>query len=132
MNQLFLPHCYKLLTGYQLISSFPEKFNDKMVYVGQLVRSQFNKINEEGLFYEKTSKNDEALNILILGGSQGAKVFGEKLPEKFLSLAKKNVKLSSQQVQEDQIKKVGSYYENNIKASQINEKTGFSFMLFTF
>ena len=134
VNQFFLPHCYKLLTGYELISTFPEKFNDKMVYVGQLVRSQFNKINEEGLFYGKTSKEDEALNILILGGSQGAKVFGEKLPEKFLSLAKKNVKLSlSQQVQEDQIKKVGSYYENNIKASQISEKKlGFSFMLFTF
>ena len=134
VNQLFLPYCYKLLTGYELISSFPKKFNNKMVYVGQLVRSQFNKINEEGLFCGKTSKENEALNILILGGSQGAKVFAEKLPEKFLSLAKKNVKLSlSQQVQEDQIKKVGSYYESNIKASQINEKKlWFSFMLFTF
>jgi UDP-N-acetylglucosamine--N-acetylmuramyl-(pentapeptide) pyrophosphoryl-undecaprenol N-acetylglucosamine transferase len=134
VNQLFLPHCYKLLTGYELIASFPDTLKDKMVYVGQLVRSQFNKINEYGLLYAKTSKDDGALNVLILGGSQGAKVFGEKLPEKFLLLAKKNVKFSlSQQVQEDQIKKVGSYYENNIKASQINEKDlGFNFMLFTF
>ena len=134
VNQLFLPHCYKLLTGYELIASFPDTLKDKMVYVGQLVRSQFNKINEDGLVYAKTTKDDEALNVLILGGSQGAKVFGEKLPEKFLLLAKKNVKLSlSQQVQEDQIKKVGSYYENNIKAFQINEKDlGFNFMLFTF
>ena len=38
--------------------------------MGQLVRSQFIKINEEGMFNGKTSKENEALNILILGGSQ--------------------------------------------------------------
>ena len=134
VNQLFLPHCYKLLTGYELISSFPEKFNDKMVYVGQLVRSQFNKINEEGKLYETTVKDSGSLNVLILGGSQGAKIFGEKLPEKFLSLSRKKVNLSiSQQVQEDQLSTVGKFYERNIKSSQINDKELlFSFMLFTF
>ena len=134
VNQLFLPHCYKLLTGYELISSFPDKLKYKIIHVGQLVRSQFIKINEESLVYSKTTNDDEALNVLILGGSQGAKVFGEKLPEKFLLLAKKKIKLSlSQQVHEDQIKKIDSYYEDNIKASQINEKNlEFNFMLFTF
>ena len=134
VNQLFLPHCYKLLTGYELISSFPEKFNDKMVYVGQLVRSQFNKINEEGKLYGTTVKDSGSLNVLILGGSQGAKIFGEKLPEKFLSLSRKKVNLSiSQQVQEDQLSTVGKFYERNIKSSQINDKELlFSFMLFTF
>ena len=57
--------------------------------MGQLVRSQFNKINEEGLFYGKTSKEDETLNILILGGSQGAKVFSENFRKNFFLLAKK-------------------------------------------
>jgi len=134
VNQLFLPHCYKLLTGYELISSFPEKFKDKMVYVGQLVRSQFNKINEEGKLYGTTVKDGGSLNVLILGGSQGAKIFGEKLPEKFLSLSRKKVNLSiSQQVQEDQLSTVGKFYEGNIKSSQINDKELlFSFMLFTF
>ena len=134
VNQLFLPHCYKLLTGYELISSFPDTLKDKIIHVGQLVRSQFIKINEDDMFDRKISKENGKLNVLILGGSQGAKVFGEKLPEKFLSLAKKNVKLSlNQQVQEDQIKNIGNYYENNIKTSQNNEKKlRFSFMLFTF
>ena len=39
--------------------------------------------------FGKTVQNGDSLNILILGGSQGAKIFGDKLPEKFVSLSKK-------------------------------------------
>jgi UDP-N-acetylglucosamine--N-acetylmuramyl-(pentapeptide) pyrophosphoryl-undecaprenol N-acetylglucosamine transferase len=134
VNQIFLPHCHKLLTGYELIHSVPEKFKDKMNYVGQLVRSQFMRLSEDGKMFGKTVQKGDSLNILILGGSQGAKIFGDKLPEKFLSLSKKKVNLTiNQQVQEDQLASVGKYYEKNIIASKINDKEILlTFMLFTF
>ena len=89
VNQIFLPHCHKLLTGYEQMHSVPEKFKDKTSFVGQLVRSQFMKLSEDEKMFGSTVKKGGSLNILILGGSQGAKIFGEKLPEKFLLLSKK-------------------------------------------
>ena len=134
VNIFFLPYCEKLLTGYETIHSVPEQYKNKIVYVGQLVRSQFAKINEEGLSNSFAVQKDGALNILVLGGSQGAQLFGEIFPERFISLNKKKISISlNQQVKEEQLKKISTYYDNSIKGLEINSKHQlFNFMLFTF
>ena len=80
VNRLFLPFCEKLLSGYLEIKKLPKKYEKKFFHVGQLVRNEFiemSKINSS------IKQKNKVLNILILGGSQGAKVFGEKLPRCF-------------------------------------------------
>ena len=134
VNKIFLKHCSKLLTGYEHIHLLPEKQKKKMIYVGQLVRSQFIKLSEKKPLTYDQNLNKKSFNILVLGGSQGAKIFGDKLPERFLSLAKKKINLSiDQQAQQDQISGVKNYYEKNISALKINNKEILlHFNLFTF
>ena len=104
VNRYFLPSCTKLLTGYENIKGLPEEFKSKQSFIGQLVRPQFIYINEQRVFYGTNVERKGAINILILGGSQGAEIFGKKLPERFRSLMEKNITLSiNQQVKQDQL-----------------------------
>ena len=113
VNRLFLPFCEKLLSGYLDIKKLPKKYEKKFFHVGQLVRNEFIEMSKINSF-NKTKK--KVLNILILGGSQGAKVFGEKLPRCFKSLNTSKIQLSiKQQVQKRQISKINDFYKNNIK-----------------
>ena len=90
VNRLFLPYCFKLLSGYPDIRGLPHKYLKKFYHVGQLVRDKFLQISNEIVDTNSSKINDKVLNILILGGSQGAKVLGEKLPKCFKSLDEKN------------------------------------------
>tara|TARA_B100000963_G_scaffold208216_1_gene181339 strand:+ start:5115 stop:6218 length:1104 start_codon:yes stop_codon:yes gene_type:complete len=111
VNRLFLPFCKKLLSGYLEIKKLPKKYEKKFFYVGQLVRNEFLEISKKS---SSTKPKNKVLNILILGGSQGAKVFGEKLPRCFANLDSNKIKLSiKQQVRKDQISKINEFYKNH-------------------
>ena len=113
VNRLFLPFCEKLLSGYIDIKKLPKKYKKKFFHVGQLVRSEFLEISKVN---SSIKQKKSLLKILILGGSQGAKVFGEKLPRCFSSLNTSKVQLSiKQQVQKQQIFKINEFYKNNVK-----------------
>ena len=113
VNRLFLPFCEKLLSGYLEIKKLPQKYEKKFFHVGQLVRNEF--IQMPKINYSTRQKN-KVLNILILGGSQGAKVFGEKLPKCFKNLDSSKIQLTiKQQVQKEQISKIYDFYKKNIK-----------------
>jgi len=113
VNRLFLPFCEKLLSGYLEIKKLPKKYEKKFFHVGQLVRKEFiemSKINSS------IKQKNKVLNILILGGSQGAKVFGEKLPRCFKRLDSNKIQLSiKQQVQKKQTSKIHDFYKKNIQ-----------------
>ena len=113
VNRLFLPFCEKLLSGYLEIKKLPKKYEKKFFHVGQLVRNEFiemSKINSS------IKQKNKVLNILILGGSQGAKVFGEKLPRCFKGLDSSKIQLSiKQQVQKKQTSKIHDFYKKNIQ-----------------
>tara|TARA_B100000035_G_scaffold8816_1_gene7539 strand:+ start:1038 stop:2141 length:1104 start_codon:yes stop_codon:yes gene_type:complete len=113
VNRLFLPFCEKLLSGYLEIKKLPKKYKNKFFHVGQLVRNDFMEISKINTSIKQKNK---ILNILILGGSQGAKVFGEKLPRCFKRLDPSKIRLSiKQQVQKQQILEINNYYKNNIQ-----------------
>ena len=115
VNKFFLPFCEKLFSGYQQIKFFPKKHNNKFLYAGQLIRSEFSNFSINYNFYKNQNFNKENnfLRILILGGSQGAKVFSENFPICFQTLIDKNIKLSiKQQVHNNQnflMKKFNSF-----------------------
>ena len=113
VNRLFLPFCEKLLSGYLEIKKLPKNYEKKFFHIGQLVRNEFMEMSE---INSPIKQKNKVLNILILGGSQGAKVFGEKLPRCFKGLDSSKIQLSiKQQVQKHQIFKINDFYKNNIQ-----------------
>ncbi len=86
-NRYLLPFAKKIFVSYQELEGIHKKYNNKVVKIGNLVREEI--INKGISNYERDQFNK--LKILILGGSQAAKVFGEELPEIFEKI--KNLKL---------------------------------------
>ena len=77
-------------------------------------------------------QKNKVLNILILGGSQGAKVFGEKLPRCFKGLDTSKIQLSiKQQVQKQQTSKINDFYKKiyNLKYHYLNLKIIYMILL---
>lgn len=116
VNKLFLPYCEKIFSGYENIKYFPKKNKNKFFYSGQLIRKDFFKKikNNFSKKIQLKKNNKNILKILVLGGSQGAKVFGEKLPLCFKILNDKNIKFSiTQQIQKRQLTILKKFYKKN-------------------
>ncbi len=82
-NKYLLPFAEKLFVSYKELEGVLEKYDKKKVEIGNLVR--------EEIIYSPISSqenNDEFdhIKILVLGGSQAAKVFAEDLPVIFKKL----------------------------------------------
>ena len=65
-NKFFLPYCHKIFCHSYKIKLFPKKFKSKIVLIAPIVRDVFKK---------KRTNNTKGLNLMIIGGSQGAKIF---------------------------------------------------------
>ena len=84
-NKYLLPFAKKIFVSYQEVEGIPEKYKRKMISIGNIIREEI--ITKKISLNEKNEFN--SLKILVLGGSQGAKVFAEDLPpilEKIKSL----------------------------------------------
>ena len=95
-----------------------DKYSDKIVRIGNIVR--------EELIIKDFSLEDkifDEMKILILGGSQAAKIFAEELPQIFLKL--KNNKISIKVYQQCQKKQ-------NEQLSQFYKKTKLDYEIFNF
>ncbi len=135
VNKLFLSRCSKVLSGYEKIYNFPKKYNSKFKFVGQLVRNQFLDNRDSGIFLKNRIKKTDKkfLKILVIGGSQGAKFFGEKLPFCFRSLIEKDIYLSiDQQIQATQLDHMSNFYGNITKKFNNKYQNKFVISLFTF
>jgi UDP-N-acetylglucosamine--N-acetylmuramyl-(pentapeptide) pyrophosphoryl-undecaprenol N-acetylglucosamine transferase len=64
----------------QVLAAFPNAFTNKAEVVGNPVRASVSSIAKKPL--------TEQLNVLVVGGSLGAQVLNERLPEVFSTLAK--------------------------------------------
>jgi UDP-N-acetylglucosamine--N-acetylmuramyl-(pentapeptide) pyrophosphoryl-undecaprenol N-acetylglucosamine transferase len=108
--------------GDVLALSWPETKNipanaaDKVLLAGMPVRSGFHEISSRGY---SPPENDGPIHILIVGGSLGAKIFGEAVPEAIGRLPEKlRVRLRvTHQVRQDQIDGVrAEYARHNVSA----------------
>jgi len=116
-NRYLLPFAFKIFVSYHDLIGIKNKYNNKVVVVGNIIR-------EEILNFKKNNNfNSETLNILVLGGSQAAKSFGELLPEVFKKCKKENINIKIfQQCTKSQTKNLSEMYK----------KLNFSFKLFNF
>ena len=75
-NKRLLSFSKKILLGSKIIDSSIKKYENKLHVVGNILKKEI--IN----FSKKSKKiDDKIFSILILGGSQGAKVFGNVVPK---------------------------------------------------
>jgi len=78
----------KILVPYKELEGVPHKYQNKICEIGNIVRKEI-------LDFEINKKNEinGILTILVLGGSQAAKVFAEKLPKIFQNCKEKGINL---------------------------------------
>tara|TARA_B100000787_G_C16164967_1_gene283398 strand:+ start:322 stop:1404 length:1083 start_codon:yes stop_codon:yes gene_type:complete len=106
-NKYLLPFASKIFVSYKDIIGIKHKYNHKVVVTGNIIR-------EEILNFKKNNQfTPETLNILVLGGSQAAKSFGDFLPKVFEQCKQKNIKIKIfQQCIESQTEKLNNIYKN--------------------
>ena len=116
-NKYLLPFAFKIFASYQDIVGIKNKYDHKVIITGNIIREEILKFKKNNQFAPKT------LNILVLGGSQAAKSFGELLPKVFEKCIKENIKIKVfQQCIESQKNILNEIYRN----------LNFTFELFNF
>jgi UDP-N-acetylglucosamine--N-acetylmuramyl-(pentapeptide) pyrophosphoryl-undecaprenol N-acetylglucosamine transferase len=108
-NKFLLPFATKIFVSYISLEGISDKYKNKICEIGNIIRNEI--IN-----YDKESNNelkDSKIKILILGGSQAAKVFAERLPKIFKECNDINIPLKIyQQCLPEQKDVLTSFYKN--------------------
>ncbi len=87
-NKFLLPFAEKLFVSYSKLEGVDKKYKYKTIETGNLIREEILNFENEIQIPEKNK-----LNILILGGSQAAKSFGEKIPNVIKKCSKEKIKI---------------------------------------
>jgi UDP-N-acetylglucosamine--N-acetylmuramyl-(pentapeptide) pyrophosphoryl-undecaprenol N-acetylglucosamine transferase len=75
VNRLMAPFVRKIFLSFPKTQKLDGKYENKSIIVGNLVRKSILEISNEITEYES-----DLLNILVVGGSQGAKILSEVVP----------------------------------------------------
>ena len=106
-NKYLLPFAFKIFVSYSDLVGIKNKYSQKVIFIGNIIREEI--LN----FKKKNQFTPDILNILVLGGSQAAKSFGELLPSVFTQCKKENIKIKIfQQCVESQKTKLNEIYKN--------------------
>tara|TARA_Y100000590_G_scaffold99204_1_gene112862 strand:+ start:1587 stop:2666 length:1080 start_codon:yes stop_codon:yes gene_type:complete len=111
-NKYLLPFAKKIFLSKKITKNFPEKFKTKICEVGSILDK--NIINYSNF---KKSNNEDSFSILILGGSQGAEIFGTTIPS-VIKMVKNNgytIKINHQCIKNQKNSIIDYYEKNNIK-----------------
>ena len=117
-NKYLLKFAEKIFVSYKDLEGIREKYKKKIIEVGNIIREEIIEFNN----YDDLKKKFDIINILVLGGSQGAKIFAEKLPHVFKDLKESGIPLMVyQQCQTNQEDELSKFYKNqNIKFEIFN------------
>ena len=107
-NKYLLPFAKKIFVSYKELEGISEKYKDKVVEVGNIVREEI--INSN--ISDRDTTEFDSLNILVLGGSQAAKIFGDEFPQIFKKLKDSKIKVKIyQQCLNSQNAKLSEFYK---------------------
>ena len=108
-NKFFLNFCEKIFCYSEKIKNFPNNFLNKIIIIKTLLRKEF--------YLTKPSENiDNKINLLIIGGSQGAKLFDTAINESVIKLSKKYTLKIFQQTNSNNYENLNNFYlKNNIE-----------------
>ena len=106
-NRYLLPLSYKMFISYLSLEGINPKYKSKCFETGNIIRQDILELSK--IDYQSETKK---INFLILGGSQAAKVFAEKLPKIFKLCVDNKIKIKIyQQCLENQNKKLEYNYK---------------------
>ena len=105
-NKLFIKHCEKIFCYSVKIKNFPDKYLSKINVIPTLLRKKFYDI-------EKADSFDKSINLLVIGGSQGAKIFDTLIKKSIIELSKKYRLKIYQQTNLLNLNNLKKFYKNN-------------------
>ena len=105
-NKLFINSCEKIFCYSDKIKNFPNRFINKISTIPTLLRKEFYNI-------KKIKQTNKDVNLLIMGGSQGAKLFDTVIQNSVIELSKKYKLKVYQQVNQNNFCNLKNYYQTN-------------------
>ena len=81
-NKFFIKSCEKIFCYSGKIKNLPNKYTSKITVIPALLRKKFYDV-------KKADSIDKNINLLIIGGSQGAKIFDTLIKSSIIELSKK-------------------------------------------
>jgi UDP-N-acetylglucosamine--N-acetylmuramyl-(pentapeptide) pyrophosphoryl-undecaprenol N-acetylglucosamine transferase len=105
-NKLFLRFSEKIFCYTDQIKKFPYSYKNKLVIIKPLVRKEYynTKIDEI---------SNSKFNLLVVGGSQGAKIFDNNLKGLIVDISKEFSIRITQQTNKKNISNLREFYSNN-------------------
>ena len=120
-NKFILPIARKILVSSKNIEGVKSKYSNKIFVSGYLIRSKILNLKKENS--QKVEK--KILTILIMGGSQSAKIFGEILPNIMTKCFQNGINLRIyQQCLDEQVNKIKKIYEKYKLESELFSFSG--------
>jgi UDP-N-acetylglucosamine--N-acetylmuramyl-(pentapeptide) pyrophosphoryl-undecaprenol N-acetylglucosamine transferase len=105
-NKFFIKFCEKIFCYSDKIKNFPNEYIKKINVIPALLRKKFYQV-------EKAKNINEDINLLVIGGSQGAKIFDMLIKTSIIKLSKRyNLKIY-QQTNLINFKNLKKFYKNN-------------------
>ena len=118
-NKYLLPFAKKIFVSFKELDGVSKNYNNKVIEIGNIIREEIINTNYS---YDEKRKFDK-IKILVLGGSQAAKIFAEELPQVFKKIAKSELPIKVyQQCQKKQ----------NTQLKEFYKKTGIEHEIFNF
>ena len=105
-NKFFLNFSRKLICYSKNLINLPSGINHKLTIVKPLIRKEY---YDSGTY----QKQDNLFTIIIIGGSQGAKIFDELLNKSLISIAKQVAIKIIHQTSEKNIDFLKNFYSQN-------------------
>ena len=105
-NKFFISYCQKIFCYSNNVKKFPPRFKNKIKVIPAILRKNF---------YDKRDSNNtlDIINLLIIGGSQGAKIFDDLVKNAIIELSKKYKLKIYQQTSSINFESFKKTYENN-------------------
>ena len=102
----------KILLAKPITNNFPDKYKNKTFEVGSILNKKIIKIENS-----KKSSDKKNFSILVIGGSQGAEIFGKVVPDviKMLKETGFEVKINQQCIASQKNLLIDFYNKNNIQ-----------------
>ena len=107
-NKYLLPFAEKIFVSHKELTGISNKYDNKVFEIGNIVREEIINAN----FSSRKVNMINGIKILVLGGSQAAKVFAEKLPKIFVKFKNSNIPIKVfQQCQKNQNEQLSQFYQ---------------------
>ena len=105
-NKFFIKSCKKIFCYTDKIKNFPSKYMNKINIIPTLLRKKFYDV-------KKADGIDKNINLLIIGGSQGAKIFDTLIKSMTIKLSKKYYLKIYQQTNPVNFEELKKFYKDN-------------------